>query len=101
MFEVDYLLPRTFMSALELKHLKTVILTGKIPAEVVLANLIFFVRKTKPRYSSDYATSDEVVNCFISSPELKAQGELLVSKGDAPAPIIRRPSSCVNNHLLL
>jgi hypothetical protein len=32
---------------------------------------------------------------FISSPEPKAQGELLVSKGDAPASIVRRHASTI------
>ncbi|XP_053396335.1 E3 ubiquitin-protein ligase rnf213-alpha-like isoform X2 [Mercenaria mercenaria] len=61
LFEVDYLLARTFITAVELKELMSVVKTGKFPAEVVLANLIFYVRKTKPRYSySDYATTEEM-----------------------------------------
>lgn len=65
MFEMDYLLPRTFIAATELKDLKSLIQTGKIPTEVCIANLIFWSVKTRPRYLDMYTTTDENVKHLI------------------------------------
>ena len=64
MFEVDYLLPRTFLAAIELRDLAFVIKSGKIPIEVCVGNLIYWIKKTQPKFSTYYATPDEKVSTF-------------------------------------
>jgi hypothetical protein len=59
------------------------------------------LRKSAVHKNDNSTLHDCLVIALFSSPEPTAQGELLVSKGDAPASVIRRPSSCVNNRLLL
>ncbi|XP_053391035.1 E3 ubiquitin-protein ligase rnf213-alpha-like, partial [Mercenaria mercenaria] len=53
-FEIDYLMPRTFMTAVDLDDLEKVIQTGKIPVEVCLANLTYHVRVNRPNAYQDY-----------------------------------------------
>lgn len=49
LFELDFLLPRTFMTAVDLQDLDKVIQTRKIPMEVCLANLTYHVKTNRPR----------------------------------------------------
>ncbi|XP_060561077.1 E3 ubiquitin-protein ligase RNF213-like, partial [Ruditapes philippinarum] len=54
MFEMDYLLPRSFVTAVRLRELDSVIATGKIPTEIILANLFFHIKDTRPSWKFDY-----------------------------------------------
>jgi hypothetical protein len=75
MFEMDYLLPRSFVTAVRLRELDSVIALGKIPTEIILANLFFHIKDTRPSwkihdyiyrtYSFGDITSDERVSCFF------------------------------------
>lgn len=74
MFEIDYLLPRTFLTAVRLKELNSVIKTEKIPVEICLANLIYNIKITRPGLYRDFytgnfyfqnITSDERVSVVI------------------------------------
>lgn len=47
LFPMDYLLPRSFVAALEFEQLKDVVPTELIPVEVTLAALYFFSTKYK------------------------------------------------------
>jgi hypothetical protein len=42
--------------------------------------------------------SNQFMHCLFSSPEPKAQGEILVSKGDTPASVVRRHASTIVFH---
>ncbi|KAK3585587.1 hypothetical protein CHS0354_036774 [Potamilus streckersoni] len=59
MFEIDYLLPRTFMAMLKMDKVGDAIKTGKIPHEVSAATLIFYVRNTQPGLDSSLASDEE------------------------------------------
>jgi hypothetical protein len=45
MFDIDYLLPRSFMAVLQLDKLKSIIHQHLIPPEVVLAGMYYYVTK--------------------------------------------------------
>jgi uncharacterized membrane protein YebE (DUF533 family) len=63
MFELDYFLPRTFIAALKLKELATVLKRDNVATEVYIAALIYYTKTSKPRTpSSSYLTTDESVN---------------------------------------
>lgn len=47
LFRMDYLLPRSFVAALEFEQLKDVVPTELIPVEVTLAGLYYFSKKHK------------------------------------------------------
>lgn len=47
LFEMDYLLPRSFMAALKYEQLKEVVPSELIPVEVTLATLYYFVKSHK------------------------------------------------------
>jgi hypothetical protein len=49
LFEMDYLLPRTLIAAMDLEDLQGLIQTNTIPVEVCLANLVFQLRTYKPK----------------------------------------------------
>ncbi|KAK3585584.1 hypothetical protein CHS0354_036771 [Potamilus streckersoni] len=60
-FEIDYLLPRTFMALLKLEAVIDAVKTGMIPLEVCAATLTFYVRTTRPRMSSTHASKEEEI----------------------------------------
>nr|XP_022293483.1 E3 ubiquitin-protein ligase rnf213-alpha-like isoform X1 [Crassostrea virginica] len=70
LFEMDYLLPRSFMAALKYEQLKEVVPSELIPVEVTLATLYYFVKSHKV---IDH--KDEVVKvCFDTlAKQLKSQ----------------------------
>ncbi|KAL3881507.1 hypothetical protein ACJMK2_027939 [Sinanodonta woodiana] len=55
-FEMDYLLPRTFMAMLNLDEIGDAIKTGKIPFEICAASLTYYVKITLPAISVSSAT---------------------------------------------
>ncbi|KAL3881521.1 hypothetical protein ACJMK2_027953, partial [Sinanodonta woodiana] len=59
LFEVDYLLPRTFMAMLSVTEVEEVIKTGKIPLEVCAATLSHYVLVTRPREYISHVTIEE------------------------------------------
>ena len=68
LFEVDYLLPRTFMASLNLREIKEVIESGKMPVEVCCATLNYFLKKTPHRYGSTQTSQEPTVSnshCYI------------------------------------
>lgn len=46
MFEMDYLLPRSFVAVLNIEEFETAVCEKKIPIEVVLAGINNFIRTT-------------------------------------------------------
>ncbi|XP_053390334.1 E3 ubiquitin-protein ligase RNF213-like [Mercenaria mercenaria] len=76
LFEMDYLLPRTFMTAVELKDLDAVIKSQKIPLEVCLANLTYFLRTTKPRPYFDW--QNKKYFGFITTDEKKVEDSIVL-----------------------
>ncbi|XP_053396010.1 E3 ubiquitin-protein ligase rnf213-alpha-like [Mercenaria mercenaria] len=75
MFEIDYLLPRSFITAVRLRELGTVIKTGKVPAEILLANLFFHIKDTRPRLMYDYYNRTQYYEA-ITSDERLVEGSL-------------------------
>lgn len=45
MFDIDYLLPRSFMAVLQLDKLESIVMEHLIPPEVVLAGMYYYVIK--------------------------------------------------------
>ncbi|KAL3881511.1 hypothetical protein ACJMK2_027943, partial [Sinanodonta woodiana] len=63
LFEMDYLLPRTFMAMLNLDELVEVIKTGKISFEICAATIFYYVKVLRPRPTGYYIsiTNEEMV----------------------------------------
>ncbi|XP_060580486.1 E3 ubiquitin-protein ligase rnf213-alpha-like [Ruditapes philippinarum] len=48
LFVMDHLLPRTFMTVINLNELEKVIMTGKIPVETCLATITYYIKIYQP-----------------------------------------------------
>ncbi|KAL3881508.1 hypothetical protein ACJMK2_027940, partial [Sinanodonta woodiana] len=62
-FEMDYLLPRTFMAMLNLDEIGDAIKTGKIPIEICAASLTYYVKITLPTLPGSPPTYEEKKVC--------------------------------------
>ena len=47
MFEVDHLLPRSFLALMNLHHIPQLICSKKFPLDACLANVTFFIKTEK------------------------------------------------------
>ncbi|XP_053396346.1 E3 ubiquitin-protein ligase rnf213-alpha-like isoform X3 [Mercenaria mercenaria] len=56
LFEMDYLLPRSFIAAVDLADLEKVLETRAIPVEACLAYMTYMLNVTKPETCYDYGT---------------------------------------------
>lgn len=65
LFEVDFLLPRTFVASLNLRELLETLETEVIPIEVGCAALVYFVRTTKQKWFWQKPSEDEKVSRIV------------------------------------
>ncbi|XP_052062678.1 E3 ubiquitin-protein ligase rnf213-alpha-like isoform X2 [Mytilus californianus] len=73
-FEVDYLLPRTFLASLKLELIHTVVISHYIPPEISLASSIYYLKKNADIGFIKKIIQHVAEQCYNDCPDMSSNG---------------------------